>query len=375
MGAQARSGAVTDRSRITSSSAEASKVGPSSCLRAGRSALSERWQRIAAYVVGAASVDRRCALQFEREAPFAMWFFSVLVWMHSMTTIVDFGDVTTWSPERSPAQQDEALATLEDGHVLRFPNLSFEVQSKETEAMVAPMLEASKNISFDPRTRRLRGSKAPELDQVSLLGMLSRFAFETRELVHALLPKYDQGLQQGRGSFRPAEISGRQTSWRKDDTRLHVDSFPSSPTGGRRILRVFSNVNPTGKHRTWELGEPFEAVASRFLPSLPRPFPGSAALLQMLRVTKTRRTAYDHYMLHLHDAMKADLTYQGLVQKLRHDFPAGSTWMVYTDQASHAALNGQYALEQTFYIDPRVLLFPEKSPLRRLESLTKRALT
>ena len=28
--------------------------------------------------------------------------------------------------------------------------------------------------------------------------------------------------------FRPAEVAGRLTTWRKDDTRLHIDAFPAS---------------------------------------------------------------------------------------------------------------------------------------------------
>ena len=55
-------------------------------------------------------------------------------------------------------------------------------------------------------------------------------------------------------------------SWRADDRRLHVDAFPSRPNYGERILRVFTNVNPDGEPRVWRVGEPFEAVARRFLP-------------------------------------------------------------------------------------------------------------
>ena len=47
--------------------------------------------------------------------------------------------------------------------------------------------------------------------------------------------------------FPPGSLttrSGRRTSWRKDDTRLHVDAFPTRPMRGRRIMRLFSNVHP-----------------------------------------------------------------------------------------------------------------------------------
>src|SRR5262245_64954965 len=76
---------------------------------------------------------------------------------------------------------------------------------------------------------------------------MRRFSDAAAALVHTLLPGYRATITRGRASFRPAEIAGRASTWRKDDTRLHVDSFPATPTGGRRILRVFTNVNPNGR--------------------------------------------------------------------------------------------------------------------------------
>ena len=54
-----------------------------------------------------------------------------------------------------------------------------------------------------------------------------------------------------------------------------MDSFSRpSPTHGERILRVFCNVNPSGKPRVWKVGEPFEKVAERFLAGRRPPIPG-----------------------------------------------------------------------------------------------------
>ena len=87
-------------------------------------------------------------------------------------------------------------------------------------------------------------------------------------------PRYASRLTRGRTSFRPVEIAGRASSWRKDDTRLHVDAFPATPVHGRRILRVFANVNPYGKPRSWRVGDGFGAVADYFAPKLRLPLPG-----------------------------------------------------------------------------------------------------
>ena len=56
------------------------------------------------------------------------------------------------------------------------------------------------------------------------------------------------------------------------------------------------------------------------------------------------------------------------------DFPAGSTWIAFTDGVSHAAMAGQYQLEQTFLLPVEAMQKPERSPLRILERIKKRAL-
>jgi len=170
------------------------------------------------------------------------------------------------------------------------------------------------------------------------------------------------------------QVEGRQSSWRKDDTRLHVDAFPSNPVHGVRLLRVFTNINPAGRPRQWRVGEPFPEFLQRFAPRLTPPVPGSAAVLRALRITKSQRTAYDHYMLQLHDKMKADLAYQRTAPQRDVDFAPGTTWVVFSDQVLHAVMGGQYMMEQTFYLEPRHQLYPHTAPLKLLEDLLGKAL-
>src|SRR5262249_47398812 len=209
--------------------------------------------------------------------------------------------------------------------------------------------------------------RGDELSAIS--GMLARYSRQATTLVAGLFPTYQGRLTAARASFRPVEIAGRKTSWRKDDSRLHVDSFPSSPVQARRIMRVFTNVNPGGRARRWRIGEPFEPMARRFAPALRAPRPGAAALLHWLRLTKTRRSAYDAMMLQLHDRMKADMQYQSACPQMTFDFPTGSTWVAFTDQVSHAAMAGQYQLEQTFLLPVEAMREEWRSPLRVLERL------
>jgi hypothetical protein len=290
-----------------------------------------------------------------------------------VTQVVSFsaGD---WDHQYPAAEQERAIRALEAGGVLYFPQLRFPIEEAEGRLMSPAIAGASKNISLDHLDRAPRGSGVDETELRLLRGMMQRFAESSGALLGKLLPRYQTGLQQARTSFRPVEIAERASSWRKDDTRLHVDAFPSSPIQGRRILRVFSNVNPLGQNRTWLIGEPFESVARRHLASLRGPVWGASRLLAWLGVTKGRRSVYDHFMLQIHDRMKADADYQSSVPRIVHEFHAGSTWIAFTDQVSHAAIAGQYALEQSFYLPVACMQDPSQAPLRLLERLAGRAL-
>lgn len=263
---------------------------------------------------------------------------------------------------------------LERGAVLFFPGLSFEIQPPERRLLSPAILSSAKNASFDPDSGRVGGTTLSGPDLELLRALLARFSDRAAMLVDAVVPTYRGQIRRARASFRPAEIAGRETSWRKDDTRLHVDSFPATPARAQRILRVFANVNTEGRPRAWRIGDDFEAVASRFLPALRLPWPGSGIALRALRITKTRRSAYDSLMLELHDRMKLDAEFQERSPQTRFDFPAGSTWMAFTDQVPHAAMAGQHQLEQTFLLPVSAMLDERRSPLRILERLKRRAL-
>ena len=286
----------------------------------------------------------------------------------SVTTIQGVG--WTGAPP-APASGAEAL---EHGGVLFLPDLSFEVAPSELRLFSASVAAASKNVGFDPASGRLGGTSLAGSDRTTLRDLIDRFSRQASAVVRQLLPEYGAAIEVARTSFRPVEIAGRASSWRKDDTRLHIDSFPATPVHDRRILRVFSNVNPHRRNRSWRLGEDFEAVASRFLARLRVPLPGFGRLLHLAHVTKSPRSSYDALMLQLHDRMKGDTTYQSAVDQIRIDFPPGSTWLAFTDQVSHAATAGQYQLEQTFLLPVAAMLDERRSPLRVLERLIGRRL-
>jgi hypothetical protein len=74
-------------------------------------------------------------------------------------------------------------------------------------------------------------------------------------------------------------------------------------------------------------------------------------------------------MHRFHNSLKEDREFQSDGAKHRWEFPPDSTWIVYTDMVSHAAIEGQFAMEQTFLVSRSAMVLPEKSPIAVLETL------
>lgn len=280
-----------------------------------------------------------------------------------------------WRGQHWSVPREQLLAAVETGKVLYFPNLHLAIEGGE-QALLNPAIAdpKRKNISLEPNGGALHGVLGDAITHSAVRALVSRYQLNARRLVDELFPEYNGKLRTAPTSLRLHRVETRKTSWRRDDSRLHVDAFPSRPNCGERILRVFTNVNPHGEPRVWRVGEPFEDVARRFLPGIPKQMPGAAWLLKLLHVTKTRRSEYDHLMLHLHDAMKADLDYQRGAPQQTVLFPPGSVWVCFSDQASHAVMSGQFMLEQTFFLPVRSMMRPERAPLGILERLAGHAL-
>ena len=291
--------------------------------------------------------------------------------MGDVTLVRDFPD-TTWA-DNGPTRAVENV--VESGAVLRFPHLRFTMMETELRFLDPRWADGkAKNISLRWPTGEMRGAAGTPAELASLKTMITRYAELSEAFALRLFPHYRGQLQRGNTSFRPVDVAGRATSWRKDDTRLHVDAFPSNPMHGTRLLRVFCNVNPSGRPREWRVGEPFEAHAKRYLPAIKPPLPGSAWLMERAGVTKRRRTEYDHVMLQLHDRAKADAVFQQSSPQAKLNFAPGTTWVVFSDQVLHAAMGGQHMMEQTFYLDVAHQQNPEASPRGTLERLLGREL-
>ncbi|HMN56869.1 MAG TPA: Kdo hydroxylase family protein [Ottowia sp.] len=285
------------------------------------------------------------------------------------TPIVEI-DTADWQLAGRP----EWTAAVEDGRVLYFPRLAFEVLPTERgllrEGMLSPK---ARNVSLGA-DGVLRGAGGSAAEQAQLAAMVGRFRQQALRLIDGLLPEYRGLLRAAPTSFRPRQVETRKQSVRADDQRLHVDAFPTRPNYGERILRVFANINPDGVPRVWRVGDSFEAVARQFLPRAKPYRRWQAQALNALHVTKSLRSEYDHLMLQLHDGMKFDEQYQKSGAQVTVPFAAGSVWVCYSDQATHAVMSGQFMMEQTLYLPPGHEADPQASPLAILTRLVGRPL-
>lgn len=281
-----------------------------------------------------------------------------------------------WDGPFPAALRDRAIEALETGKVLFLPELAVPLSPEDRLLLEEAASDGkSKNISLEPGAEECKGTALDPPRRRRLATVMCRYATLAEGLLLGLCPAYAGKTKQARTSFRPVEIEGRRVpSWRRDDTRLHVDAFPTRPTQGHRILRVFSNVDGGGRTRLWEVGIPFEEFARAFLPRLFPPLPGAAAFLRFLGLTQTTRSAYDQMMLSLHNAAKRDLAWQKSAPRQPVAFPPGSTWLVYTDQVLHAVHAGRNAFEQTFHLPLEAMHWPEMAPLSVLERLSGRRL-
>ncbi|HXZ95508.1 MAG TPA: Kdo hydroxylase family protein [Burkholderiales bacterium] len=295
--------------------------------------------------------------------------------MLSQNDVIELSEISDWHtiPDRQTGAR--MIQSLESGKVIYFPHLAFALQNTERRFLSPDCSDGkAKNVSYNPRDGSIQGTSCKDPDRGDLAAMISRFATQARALVESLFPHYAPHLEQARTSYRPMPVEKRFSSIRKDDSRLHVDAFASRPNRGMRILRVFCNINPNGDPRVWNIGEHFENFAPKYCGRIAPQWPGSAWLLEHLGITKGKRSFYDHIMLQLHDRAKMDDYYQQHAAKITFGFPAGSTWMMFSDRVLHAALSGQYLMEQTFNLPVTAMQDESRSPLRILEQFYRRKL-
>jgi hypothetical protein len=270
---------------------------------------------------------------------------------------------------------------LEENQILYFPIAPFAVAKTDLEFLRnlhQTNTALHKNISYRPATGALAGFQGSVEERDRVRSILKSFSASAGEFVTRFLSPYAPRIAYDFASYRPLEEEGRDLPLHKRNDLLHVDAFPSRPTRGGRILRLFVNVHAS-RSRVWLMGEGFPVLAARLASDAGLEkfaSPGVSAFFgQAVRLLgKPVRSPYDRFMLHFHDYLKENASFQRDSPKTRLEFPALSAWMVFTDGVLHAVLSGQHALEQTFIIPRDALLAPQSSPIGVIEKLCGRPL-
>jgi hypothetical protein len=274
---------------------------------------------------------------------------------------------------------------LEAGDVLYFPQTPVPIPPDDLTFLLGQQQTSStlhKNIAYKPDRDKLSGvdEKAAAPAEVARMHeVMQRYSKSIERFLSGFLASYQQRWRLDYASFRPLEEKGRDLPVRRRNDLLHTDAFPTRPTHGWRILRFFHNIHPT-RTRDWVVGEPFARVVGAFTP-------GKLAIPQsdspVVRVGKQlaqavgfaalvpqwKRGPYDEFMMRLHNTMKEDSAFQASCVREEVQFSPGSSWMVYTETVPHAVLGGQYALEQTFLVDPAAMVTPDSAPIAILERM------
>lgn len=286
-------------------------------------------------------------------------------------------------PSSGPERERECARVLEQGNILLFPRTPFPISAEDRAFLLERrQTEAGyhKNIAYRPASDRVTGvaRQHPE-DAARLREVLRRYSKTVIDFTARLLPGYARRWKVDYASFRPQEEAGRKLSQHSRNDLLHVDSFPTRPTRGDRIFRVFTNVNPDDP-RLWRTGETFPELAERFAVSsglLDRasrggPLRALARAASSVGLPVRVRPPYDEFMLGFHHFLKENAAYQESARAEELAFPPDATWMVFTDAVTHSVLRGRYALEQTFLVARDSLTLPEMAPVAVLERIAGR---
>jgi 3-deoxy-D-manno-oct-2-ulosonic acid (Kdo) hydroxylase len=304
----------------------------------------------------------------------------------SCVIVEDYKSSGGWVGAEQHAARGRAYCEMiERGQILQFrePPFLFPMADQEfLRNQEWTELRMHKNVSYRPGEDVLRGVSGDEATIARLHSILRNYSARVVEFVGNFLGPYRDKWILDFASFRPFEEEGRDLPLHKRNDLLHVDAFPSRPTRGGRILRVFTNLNTT-RPRVWNTSEDFGSLATKYAKAagLQRIAEDDSFVTRTVQnlgaklgITAPGRTPYDMFMLRFHDYLKENTQFQTKGPKVEMAFPPFSTWIVFTDCVAHAVMSGQFAIEQTFLIPPAALVAQEVAPYRILESIAGRAL-
>lgn len=277
---------------------------------------------------------------------------------------------TVGSADLEKLAPDQLSDELERGQIVFFPHCPVPLPAQADLDFLTHEVSAclmGKNVSYYPEARRLTGMKADRSNVARTLEILEAYSGGVGSLLGRLMPRFMNGARLGTTSFRPIEEQGRNLSPHASNELVHIDAGAYGATHGDRILRFFTNVNPS-EDRVWvtkgtfadlyqgharDAGVAVHAGArvdekwidrayTRFIRAVCRWMPLAKVL---------DSSPYDRTMRKFHNYMKDTPAFQREpAGQMEMRFPPFSSWMVLTDVVSHACKSGQHALVDTFLV-------------------------
>jgi hypothetical protein len=141
------------------------------------------------------------------------------------------------------------------------------------------------------------------------------------------------------------------------------------------FLRVFVNINPV-KPRYWVTSASLAELLDKWGDKVRKPNERVLGYIddfrlfmnRLLKRTVSVDSAYHRFMSRLHYYGKTDDYLQNHAPQRAWVFPPGSAWLVFSDITSHAVKEGQFAIDQTYFVPETAFRNPERST----KSLIKR---
>lgn len=278
---------------------------------------------------------------------------------------------TVTSEEMGKMTGGQLSDELEKGGIVYFPRCPVELPDDADLDFLRKNLPEHlrrKNISYYPAAGRLTGIKGNPAVAARAESILKSYSARVEALLRCLMPAFMASARLGTTSFRPLEERGRNLSPHASNELVHVDAGAYGATHGDRVLRFFTNVNPS-ESRVWITKGSFADLYRRYAQAARiSPLDGGAdieegwrdraysALVQAAsRVFPLAKvidsSPYDRTMRKFHNFLKDTPGFQrDPTGHLEMSFPPYASWMVLTDAVSHACISGQHALVDTFRV-------------------------
>jgi 3-deoxy-D-manno-octulosonic acid hydroxylase-like protein len=267
---------------------------------------------------------------------------------------------------------------LEGGELLHFPACPFPLPHGHDRAFLFEQRLSSsihKNISYDPGADAVFGFAGGDATyEQRLKRIFADFSTQATGWLSRVLPRYAGSWQLDRVSFRPDEEATRRLRLKARNDLLHTDAFPSRPTQGCRILRLYVNLSPD-EPRVWATAEGFAALLAKY--GQRAGLPGQQVvgwakrlrqgLLGLFNSRHRVRSDYDWFMLRFHDFLKTCDEFQERASRRYWSFAPGAAWLLFSDGLSHADLRGRHELDHSYFVALDALARPETAPASLLE--------